>query len=170
MQLTFFSLLKLAAKQLFRERRTAELRILFFALVIAVASSSTIGHFAERLQGAMQLSAGEFLAADLVLSSSEPPQPEQLNTAPSQHLNSAQTVQFASMLATQNDLQLASVKAVDNSYPLRGQLRSSTQLYAEELTGGRPQPGEVWLDAELLNSLALSLGDTVQIGSAEFTV
>ncbi len=170
MQLTFSALLKLAAKQLVCERRTPELRILLFALVIAVASSSTIGHFAERLQGAMQLSAGEFLAADLVLSSSEPPQPEQLNTAPSQHLNSAQTVQFASMLATQNDLQLASVKAVDNSYPLRGQLRSSTQLYAEELTGGRPQPGEVWLDAELLNSLALSLGDTVQIGSAEFTV
>ena len=55
MQLTLPSLLKLASKQLLRERRTPELRILFFALVIAVASSSTIGYFAERLQGAMQL-------------------------------------------------------------------------------------------------------------------
>ncbi len=124
MQLTFFGLFKLAAQQLFRERRSSELRILFFALVIAVASSSTIGHFAERLQGAMQLSAGEFLAADLVLSSSEAPSAEQLRTAYSDALNSAQTVQFASMLATSNGLQLASVKAVDNNYPLRGSLRS----------------------------------------------
>ena len=77
MQLTLLGLLKLASKQLLRERRTSELRILFFALVIAVASSSTIGHFAERLQGAMQLRAGEFLAVDLILSGSEPAQAEQ---------------------------------------------------------------------------------------------
>lgn len=170
MQLTFFGLFKLAAQQLFRERRSSELRILFFALVIAVASSSTIGHFAERLQGAMQLSAGEFLAADLVLSSSEAPTAEQLRTVYSDALNSAQTVQFASMLATSNGLQLASVKAVDNNYPLRGNLRSSLQLHGAELSGGRPQAGEVWLDAELLTGLALELGDKVEIGSASFKV
>ncbi len=170
MQLTFIGLLKLASKQLWRERRTSELRILFFALVIAVASSSTIGHFAERLQGAMQLSAGEFLAADLVLSSSEAPRPAQLVTAYSDALKSSQTVQFASMLATDRDLQLASVKAVDDNYPLRGSLRSSQKLYAEELNGGRPQPGEVWLDAELITGLALEIGDSVEIGSAVFNV
>jgi len=144
MQLTLPSLLKLASKQLLRERRTPELRILFFALVIAVASSSTIGYFAERLQGAMQLRAGEFLAADLILSSSEPAQAEQLALVQNERLSSAQTLQFASMLASKDGIELASVKAVDNQYPLRGELRSSTQLYGEELRGGRPQPGEVW--------------------------
>jgi len=170
MQLTLLGLLKLASKQLLRERRTAELRILFFALVIAVASSSTIGHFAERLQGAMQLSAGEFLAADLILSGSEQALPEQLRLTINANLNSAQTLQFASMLATDQGIQLASVKAVDDNYPLRGTLRSSEQLYAEEISGGRPQPGEVWLDAELLTSLSLELGDSVEIGAASFTV
>ena len=170
MQLTLLGLLKLASKQLLRERRTSELRILFFALVIAVASSSTIGHFAERLQGAMQLRAGEFLAADLILSGSEPAQAEQLSLVQNARLNSAQTLQFASMLATEDGIQLASVKAVDDHYPLRGELRSSTQLYGEELKGGRPQPGEVWLDAELLTSLALQLGDSVEIGAAHFNV
>lgn len=169
MQLTLLGLLKLASKQLLRERRTAELRILFFALVIAVASSSTIGHFAERLQGAMQLSAGEFLAADLILAGSEQAAPEQLALADNK-LNSAQTLQFASMLATDQGIQLASVKAVDDHYPLRGTLRSSEQLYAEEISGGRPQSGEVWLDAELLTSLALELGDSVEIGAASFKV
>ncbi len=170
MQLTLFGLLKLACKQLLRERRTSELRILFFALVIAVASSSTIGHFAERLQGAMQLRAGEFLAADLILSGSETASPEQLAAVQSTALKSSQTIQFASMLATDDGIQLASVKAVDDHYPLRGELRSSEQLYAEELSGGRPQPGEVWLDAELITSLALQLGDSVEIGAARFKV
>jgi len=170
MQLTFFGLFKLAAKQLLRERRSSELRILFFALVIAVASSSTIGHFAERLQGAMQLSAGEFLAADLVLSSSEPVHPDQLAKVDTAALQSAHTLQFASMLATDTSLQLASVKAVDDNYPLRGTLRSRQQPLAAELSGGRPQPGEVWLDAELLISLDLALGDNVEIGSAAFKV
>ncbi|MDY0250889.1 MAG: FtsX-like permease family protein [Pseudomonas sp.] len=170
MQLTFITLLKLASKQLLRERHTSELRILFFALVIAVASSSTIGHFAERLQAAMQLRAGEFLAADLILAGSEEAQPEQLATIQNLNLNTAQTVQFASMLATDDGIQLASVKAVDDHYPLRGALRSSEQLYAQEISGGRPQPGEVWLDAELITSLALQLGDSVEIGAADFKV
>ena len=170
MQLNLIGLFKLAVKQLLRERCTSELRILFFALVIAVASSSTIGHFAERLQGAMQLSAGEFLAADLVLSSSEAPDSEQLAKVHNDALQSSQTVQFASMLATDNDLQLASVKAVDDYYPLRGNLRSRLQLNAEELSGGRPQPGEVWLDAEIISALDLKLGDTIEIGAADFTV
>lgn len=170
MQLKLTSLLKLAIKQLLRERRTAELRILFFALVIAVASSSSIGHFSERLQGAMQLSAGEFLAADLVLSSSEALQPTQINTQYSDILKTAHTLQFASMLATENSLQLASVKAVDDNYPLRGHLRSLRRLGGEEISGGRPQPGEVWVDAELLNSLNLTIGDSVEIDATELTL
>ncbi len=170
MQLTLLDLLKLAGKQLLRERRTSELRILFFALVIAVASSSTIGHFAERLQGAMQQSAGEFLAADLILSGSEQALPEQLASVDTINLKSAQTLQFASMLATEHGIQLASVKAVDDNYPLRGELRSTEQLHANEISGGRPQPGEVWLDAELLTSLSLELGDSVEIGAANFKV
>lgn len=170
MRLTLLALFKLASKQLWRERRTSELRILFFALMIAVASSSTIGHFAERLQGAMQLSASEFLAADLVLSSSEKPSAEQLAVVHNDTLSSSQTVQFASMLATDTDLQLASVKAVDNHYPLRGELRSREQLEAEELSGGRPQPGEVWLDLELITRLELQIGDSIEIGSATFNV
>lgn len=170
MQLSLIGLFKLAVKQLLRERSTSELRILFFALVIAVASSSTIGNFAERLQSAMQLSAGEFLAADLVLSSSEAPSAEQLKTVQSSAVKTSQTVQFASMLATEKDLQLASVKAVDSSYPLRGSLRSRQQMNAEELSGGRPQPGEVWLDSELIIALELELGDSIEIGAARFKV
>ena len=170
MQLSLMGLFKLAVKQLLRERHTSELRILFFALVIAVASSSTIGHFAERLQGAMQLSAGEFLAADLVLSSSEAPSTEQLAAVQNDAVKTSQTVQFASMLATDKDLQLASVKAVDDNYPLRGSLRSRQQQNAEELSGGRPQPGEVWLDSELIIALDLELGDSIEIGAASFKV
>lgn len=169
-RLTVLGLFKLAGRQLRRERHTSELRILFFALLIAVASSSTIGHFAERLQGAMQLSAGEFLAADLVLSSSQPANATQLSAVHNDALATSSTVQFASMLATDTDLQLASVKAVDDHYPLRGELRSRLQPQTQELNGGRPKSGEVWLDQELMTGLTLNIGDSIEIGSAEFRV
>ena len=118
----------------------------------------------------MLFRSGEFLAADLVLSSSEAPSAEQLKTVQSSAVKTSQTVQFASMLATEKDLQLASVKAVDSSYPLRGSLRSRQQMNAEELSGGRPQPGEVWLDSELIIALELELGDSIEIGAARFKV
>ena len=116
----------------------------------------------------MQLSAGEFLAADLILSSSEPVLDQQRALTANSPLKTAQTLQFASMLATDKGIQLASVKAVDDNYPLRGTLRSSAQLQSAEISGGRPQPGEVWLDAELAIRLQLQPGDSVEIGAADF--
>ncbi|HEY8330506.1 MAG TPA: hypothetical protein VIO83_04180, partial [Pseudomonas sp.] len=73
-------LLRLSLRQLLREARAGELRVLFFALLIAVAASSAIGYFSARLNGAMLLRAGEFLAADLVLRGTAPAAPEQIAT------------------------------------------------------------------------------------------
>ena len=61
-------LFSLAARQLLRDARAGELRVLFFALLVAVAASSAIGYFSARLNDAMLLRASEFLAADLRLS------------------------------------------------------------------------------------------------------
>lgn len=59
--LSFFRLLSLAFRQLLRDARAGELRVLFFALVIAVTASTAIGYFGARLNGAMLLRATEFL-------------------------------------------------------------------------------------------------------------
>lgn len=162
--LSAWALLALAGRQLRREARAGELRVLFFALLIAVAASSAIAHFTERLNGAMLLRAGEFLAADLVLRGSTPARAEQLESAERLGLQHARSVEFSSVIASDSGLQLASVKAVDDAYPLRGQLRSAAAPFAEEQPGGRPAPGEAWAEARLLIALNLAIGDQVEVG------
>ena len=158
-------LLALAYRQLLRDARAGELRVLFFALVVAVAASTAIGYFGARLNDAMLLRASEFLGADMVLSGSAPASPEQIAVGEQQGLDHAQVVEFSSVIATNEDLQLASVKAASSSYPLRGTLRSAAQPYEAEQPGPGPAPGEAWAEARLFAALDLAIGDRIEVGN-----
>ncbi len=158
-------LLRLACRQSLREARSPELYTLFLAMLVAVASSSTIAHFAERLHLAMELRASEFLAADLVVGGSIASSPELVARGHALGLQTAHTVEFASMLGSDNGMQLASLKAVDDAYPLRGELGSSTHLQGAVSKGGRPAPGELWLDAQLFDLLQIRPGDSLEVGA-----
>lgn len=160
-------LARLALRQSLREIRSPELYTLFFAMLVAVGSSGTIAHFAERLHLAMQLRASEFLAADLVVSGSIASTPEQIAQGRELGLVTAHTVEFASMLGSDSGMHLASLKAVDDAYPLRGQLGSSTELNGAVITGGRPAPGEIWLDAQLFDLLQIQPGESIEVGYTE---
>lgn len=158
-------LFALAYRQLLRDARAGELRVLFFALVVAVAASTAIGYFGARLNDAMLLRASEFLGADMVLSGSAPASQEQIDDGKQLGLDHAQVVEFSSVIATDQDLQLASVKAASSSYPLRGTLRSAAQPYEAEQPGPGPAPGEAWAEARLFAALDLQVGDSIEVGS-----
>ncbi|MBB3104425.1 ABC transporter permease [Azomonas macrocytogenes] len=160
----FPRLVSLAIRQLLREARTGELKVLFCALLIAVAASTAIGYFGHRLNLTMQSHASEFLGADLVLNGSAPATQTQTNTGLDLGLAHAQVVEFSSVIATDEQIQLSSIKAVDSAYPLRGELRSSEALYGPEQPGSGPQPGEAWAEARLLAALDLKIGDTIEVG------
>ena len=164
-RLPFARLLSLAARQLMRDARAGELRVLFFALVVAVAASTAIGYFGSRLNSAMLLRATEFLGADLILSGSTPARPEQIEAGKALRLDHSQIVIFSSVVATDNGIQLASVKAVDAAYPLRGELKSADAPYQPETSGGEPGPGEAWAEARVLVALNLKVGDSIDVGS-----
>lgn len=161
----FTRLFSLAARQLLRDARAGELRVLFFALLVAVAASSAIGYFGARLNDAMLLRASEFLAADLRLSGSSPASQEQIDAGLKLGLDHAQAVEFSSVVAAQEGIQLASVKAANSHYPLRGELRSAAEPYAPEEVGSGPRPGEVWAEARLMVALNLKIGDELEIGA-----
>ena len=163
--LPFARLLSLATRQLLRDARAGELRVLFFALLIAVAASTAIGYFSARLNDGMLMRATEFLGADLLLSGSSPAAPEQISRGKQLDLDHAQVVEFSSVIASDAGIQLASVKAADSAYPLRGQLKSAAAPYAAEQVGPGPQPGEAWAEARLFAALELSVGDTIEVGS-----
>ncbi|PWG67960.1 ABC transporter permease, partial [Enterobacter mori] len=84
----------LALRQLLRDIRASEVRVLFFALLVAVAASTAIGYFGARLNGAMQLRASEFLGADLVLQGSAPARDQQIEAGKALGLRHAQVVEF----------------------------------------------------------------------------
>ncbi|MGY8819207.1 MAG: ABC transporter permease [Pseudomonadales bacterium] len=155
----------LALRQLLRDARAGELRVLFFALLIAVAASTAIGYFSARLNDAMLLRATEFLGADLVLRGSAPAEPEQVKAGEQLQLQHARVVEFSSVVATDDNLQLTSVKAADDSYPLRGELRSAAAPYQPEQPGPGPQPGEAWAEARLFAALDLQIGDQIEVGN-----
>ena len=148
-----------------RDARAGELRVLFFALLVAVAASSAIGYFSARLNDAMLLRASEFLAADLRLSGSSPASQQQIDAGLKLGLDHAQAVEFSSVVAAQEGIQLASVKAANSLYPLRGELRSAAEPYAPEEVGSGPRPGEVWAEARLMVALNLKIGDELEIGA-----
>jgi putative ABC transport system permease protein len=155
----------LALRQLLRDARAGELRVLFFALLIAVAASTAIGYFGARLNDAMLLRATEFLGADLVLRGSAPAEPEQVEAGEQLQLQHARVVEFSSVVATDDNLQLTSVKAADDGYPLRGELRSAAAPYQPEQPGPGPQPGEAWAEARLFAALNLKIGDQIEVGN-----
>ena len=134
------------------------------ALLIAVAASTAIGYFSTRLNDGMLLRASEFLGADLQIKGSTAASSEQLDTGTALGLESAQVVEFASVIASDTGIQLASVKAADNAYPLRGQLRSAATPYGPEQPGEGPQAGEAWVEVRLLNALNLEVGDNLEVG------
>lgn len=157
----------LAWRQLLRDARAGELRVLFFALLVAVAASTAIGYFGARLNGAMLLRATEFLGADLVLSGSAAALPEQIEAGTQLGLEHAQVVEFASVIAGEQSIQLASIKAASGGYPLRGELKSAAEPYAAEQPGGGPRPGEAWAEARLFAALDLRVGQSIEVGSRQ---
>ncbi|MGB5539426.1 MAG: ABC transporter permease, partial [Gammaproteobacteria bacterium] len=116
---------RLSMRLLARSWRSGELRILAVALVIAVAASTAIGFFTDRLGRGMVNQSADFLGADLALNSPRPVDAAWLRAARSTGLQAIETLEFASVVVGGDDLQLSSVKAVQDGFPLRGRLRTA---------------------------------------------
>ena len=151
-----------------RDWRAGELRLLLAALLVAVGTVSAITFFVDRLHQALLAESTSFLAADRVLSGSQPIPDSFRDGAISQGLTISDTLLFPSMVYAETSAarnQLVSVKAVSETYPLRGTLRIADEPFATDRpTETLPQRGEVWLDSRLFPSLGVALGDFVQVG------
>lgn len=164
-------LLRLSLTQLLRDWRAGELRLVGLALIIAVASMTTVDFFTDRVNQVTEIQATELLAADLVVGSAEPFRQELVGQARGLGLNTALTVSFRSVVVFGDRLELAEVKAVQSGYPLRGRLLVSEQLFSEEFASGAiPGPGAVWPDPRLFQLLDFSVGDSVNLGASSLRV
>jgi putative ABC transport system permease protein len=162
---------RLALRLLLRDWRAGELRVLALAIIIAVAASTAIGFFTDRLGRGMVSQSADFLGADLVLSSPRPVSPAWLAQAREDQLRVSESLEFASVVVKGEALQLAGVRAVDERFPLRGELRTATAAFMPDGPAtGIPAPGEAWAAPQLLTRLGLQAGDTVQVGESALVI
>lgn len=165
------NVLSLALRQTLRDFRAGELRLLVVAVMLAVAALTAVGFFADRLKNGLNRDAAQLLGGDAIVASDQPTPAAFIEQAQAQGLEQAHTVAFPSMArapdAQGGATRLASVKAVSEGYPLRGQVRVTRQPGAgDEPAGGIPEPGSVWVDAALLDALQLRVGDELMLGDA----
>ncbi|MDE2428175.1 MAG: FtsX-like permease family protein [Burkholderiales bacterium] len=166
-------MLRLSLRMTLRDWRAGELRFLLVALMIAVASLSSVSFFADRMRSGLNRDAHQLLGGDLLVSADQPVNPAWRTEARQRGLQIAETVVFPSMgIAGEGDnalTRLVSLKAVSNAYPLRGHLKLN-HGEAEVETNTIPAPGTVWIDPALQIALNLKIGDNLRLGEKTFTV
>tara|TARA_B110000305_G_C18843029_1_gene361013 strand:- start:46 stop:450 length:405 start_codon:yes stop_codon:yes gene_type:complete len=123
---------KFAFSGLKRDWYSGELRLIGISILIAVACLSSINFFTDRVKRGTQQQATELLAADLVLISSKKIQSKYIDAGEAAALIISLNESFRSVVVKNDKLELAEVKAVDSSYPIRGYLRTSDNLFGEE--------------------------------------
>lgn len=161
----------LALRMLARDWRAGELRVLAAALVVAVASVTSVAFFADRVSRALVRDAHQLLGADLVLVSDRRWAPEVGAEIQRRGLQRAEAVNFISMARGTGGSQLAGVKAVSDNYPLRGRLRIAPAPNAPDAPASAgPARGTVWLEERLVSALGAPVGARLRLGNAEFEV
>lgn len=161
----------LSLRLLWRDWRGGEIRLLFLALVMAVTSVTGIALFTDRLEKALLLESANMLAADLVTGGGEPLPEEMIEQAQARGMRTALTLSFTSMAFSDSGNLLVAAKAVDDNYPLRGEVIIADAPFVRgvPIISGPPR-GEVWLESRALPALGLEVGDSVFVGEAELTV
>ena len=165
----------LAWRQTLRDFRAGELRLLAIAVTLAVAALTAVGFFADRLSAGLQRDARQLLGGDAVVGSDRATPLVLVARAQQLGLQVSQSVVFPSMArapeAQGGATRLVAVKAVSATYPLRGRLQLQDAPGAPVQTvAAAPAPGTVWVDASLLDSLQLKVGDPLLLGDATLQV
>ena len=137
--------------------------LLIISLTLAISATTALKFSNEQIQNAVALQAAEMLAGDLVLSDNEPLPKEWRDQAKQLDLQQSEVTFFSTMAYTDEQFVMVNVKAIDQAFPLRGELRlqpAKTKI----------QSGEIWLSPRAMDLLKVKLGDQLNIADAAFKV
>ena len=160
-------LASLSIKLFMREIRSGYLTSMLLSLVLAVTIVSGISLFTDRLEKVLNSETQEFLGGDLKFESNDNSIKEALKTLNLRDSQSSEMAVLASVIFSEEEMQLSSIKAVDNSYPLIGELELQNDSGTYTTKEG-PAPGTLWIDERLKNLLSLEYGDEMYLGDATF--
>src|SRR5690606_24862162 len=144
-----------ALKQTWRDMRSGSLRLLLVAVVLAVTALSSVGFFADRIEQGLVRDAAQLLAADVLVVADQPMPATLLEDAQKLGLRQARAAAFPSRARAPDDRggdsKLVALKAVSDTYPLRGQLTLGTLKAdgsvapAGKAPVGGPPAGQAWV-------------------------
>ena len=167
------AVLQAAWRSLWRDARAGELRLLLVAVCLGVAALSSVAFLANRLNAGLQRDAAQLLGGDAVVVSDQPPPDAFVQQARDSGLQVVSTLNFPTMARATQDKggqsRLVALKAVNPGYPLRGRLQVLQNEQAVD-TRDIPAQGEVWVEAPLLEALALQVGDELLLGDGRLRV
>ena len=141
----------------------SELVWLLIALVVSVTAITSVTFLADRLQQSFSQNARELIAADTIVRGDQLLDTSFEEKAKELGLRTSKTVIFSTMMRTGNESKLVSLKAVSDTYPLRGKLSLT-------IPGAELKSGQVWLDPQLASIYQIKLGDSITLGEKEFVV
>ena len=192
--------LKIALSAIARDLRSGQIKMLVISTSLGVAALSSVGFLSNRLEAGLERDARQMLGGDAVVTSSSATDEEIVQKAKSLGLQSSQTLSFPTMARVGDvsvsknqsnysaETRLVSLKAVDASYPLRGELKIIGEIKPYPNPNLNPNPnvpsspspsvatrevptsGEVWVEPGLLEALGVEQGAMIRLGQAQFRV
>jgi putative ABC transport system permease protein len=167
--------LRLGGRNLWRDLRAGELRLLMLSVALAVAALTAVGFLADRMQSGLWRDARQLLGGDAVVVSDQSTPANFVAQARSMGLQTNTNVGFPTMGRAMTEQggasRLVALKAVEPGYPLRGKLLvqhgSETASLAKPSI---PPVGEVWVDPALLDNLNLTVGQMLGLGERSFRI
>ena len=165
------NLLRLAVRLVRRDLGSGRLLVMTLAASVAVASTVAVSLLVARVEQVLLAESSALLAADLAIAANEPPPAAYSDTARRHGLRTVATASLRSVIAHGERLQLVNLRAVGDSYPLRGELTiARAPGGAPELVAHGPPRGELWVDARVLGLLEVEPGAVVKVGNAALTI
>ena len=169
------SLWRLAGRQVWRDFVAGELKLLLWAVVLAVGALTAVGFFADRMRAGLVRDAAQLLGGDAIVLGDHPLPPEFTQGARERGLVVGQSANFPSMAradaAQGGAARLAAIKAVDDAYPTRGTISVRTGEAAPAAAQRHgPARGTAWIDPSLAGALGLRVGDPILVGDTALKV
>ncbi|MBP2154568.1 MULTISPECIES: putative ABC transporter permease subunit YbbP [Erwinia] len=146
-----------------REWKSPSLLIVWLALTLAVACVLALGSLSDRMEKGLSQQSRDFMAGDRTLRSSKAVPDEWLAQARADGLQVGRQLSFMTMTFAGETPQLASVKAVDDLYPMFGQLTTAP-------VGLKPAAGTVLAAPRLLALLERKAGDQLDVGDTTLRI
>ena len=162
----------LAWRQLRRDFKAGDIRILFAALVLAVVAVTAVGFVTDRAERALAIEANRLLGGDAVVRGDAPIEGAIREASKAAGLEAVDTIELDSMIRVgagdAATLQLGDVRALGDGFPLRGSFRIAGADGVERDAEAVPEPGTAWMSRAGADTLGASVGDTVFLGDRSF--